>query len=194
MRRAEQLFVHIRDKGAGEIHSMIGAPLVEEPFFDYKRYATSLPSRRLGDENRKNLGKAISGFAKSEGVIIWGVDCRHTKGRRSNVHCFDHRPCCVEICRRRIGSFIRRLIQSFGTSANVLPATAICMPTIAVTISYRIVPVLRNAAQPTRRASDLLIAVDLNQRRRSSAMLYRGRRHDHFRRCQRRARLGHPNG
>jgi len=102
---------------------MIGAPLVEEPFFDYKRYATSLPSRRLGDENRKNLGKAISGFAKSEGVIIWGVDCRHTKGRRSNVHCFDHRPCCVEICRRgigRIGSVIRRLIQSFGTSANRL--------------------------------------------------------------------------
>ena len=176
MRRAEQLFVHIRDQGAGEIHSMIGAPFVEEPFFDYKRSATSLPSPRLGDENRKNPEKAISGFANSEGVIIWGVDCRHTKGRRSNVHCFDHRPCCVEICRRgigRIGSVIRRLIQSFGTSANVLPATAICMPTIAVTISCRIVPVLRNAAQPTRHASDLPIAVDLNQRRRSSAMLYR---------------------
>jgi len=80
MRRAEQLFVHIRDKGAREIHSKIGAPFVEEPFFDYKRSATSLPSRRLGDENCKNLGKAISGFANSEGVIIWALIVAIPKG------------------------------------------------------------------------------------------------------------------
>jgi schlafen family protein len=65
--------------GAGEIHSMIAAPFVEELFLDYKRSATTLPSGRLDDEDRKNLAKAISGFANSEGgIIIWGVDCRRT--------------------------------------------------------------------------------------------------------------------
>jgi hypothetical protein len=63
-----------------KIHSMIGAPIVEEPFFDYKRSATSLPSPRLGDENRKNLEKAISGFANSEGVIIWALIVAIPKG------------------------------------------------------------------------------------------------------------------
>jgi hypothetical protein len=79
MGRAEELFARIRDKGGVEIHSMIAASFVEELFLDYKRSATPLPSRKLADEDRKNLAKAISGFANSEGgVIVWGVDCRQT--------------------------------------------------------------------------------------------------------------------
>jgi predicted HTH transcriptional regulator len=79
MGRAEQLFVRIREKGAAEIHGMIAAQFTEELFLDYKRSSTTLPSARLNDDDRKNLAKAISGFANSEGgVIVWGVDCRQT--------------------------------------------------------------------------------------------------------------------
>jgi hypothetical protein len=58
---------------------MITAPVVEELFLDYKRSSTVLPSRTLHDDDRKNLAKAVGGFGNSEGgVIVWGVDCRHT--------------------------------------------------------------------------------------------------------------------
>jgi hypothetical protein len=77
--RADELFARIRDKGAAEVHLMIAAPVVEELFLDYKRSSTTLPARKLSDDDRKNLSKAISGFANSDGgVIVWGVDCRTT--------------------------------------------------------------------------------------------------------------------
>jgi hypothetical protein len=79
MGRAEELFGRIRAGGAAEVHRMIAAPVVEELFLDYKRASTTLPSAKLSEDDRKNLGKAIAGFANSEGgVIVWGVDCRHT--------------------------------------------------------------------------------------------------------------------
>jgi hypothetical protein len=79
MGRAEELFNRVRDKGAPEILRMISEPVVEELFLDYKRSSTTLPSRTLSDDDKKNLAKAIAGFANSEGgVIVWGVDCRHT--------------------------------------------------------------------------------------------------------------------
>jgi hypothetical protein len=78
MGRAEELFVRIKDGGAAEIDAMINAPVVEE-LFDYKRSSTVLPGVRLSDDDRKNLAKAIAGFANSEGgVVVWGVDRRHT--------------------------------------------------------------------------------------------------------------------
>jgi hypothetical protein len=79
MGRAEELFNRICDGGIAEVLRMISAPVVEELFLDYKQSSTILPSRKLSDEDRKNLAKAIAGFANSEGgVIVWGVDCRHT--------------------------------------------------------------------------------------------------------------------
>jgi hypothetical protein len=79
MGRAEQLFDRIRIGGAAEIAGMIATPVVEELFLDYKQSSTILPARKLSDEDRRNLAKAVSGFGNSEGgVIVWGVDCRST--------------------------------------------------------------------------------------------------------------------
>ena len=79
MGRADELFSRLREQGAVEVYRMISEPVVEELFLDYKQSSTTLPSRKLSDEDKKNLAKAIAGFANSEGgVIVWGVDCRHT--------------------------------------------------------------------------------------------------------------------
>jgi hypothetical protein len=77
MGRAEELFLRIKHGGATEISRMITEEEVEELFLDYKRAATVTPFRKLDVSDRKNLAKAIAGFANSEGgVIVWGVDCR----------------------------------------------------------------------------------------------------------------------
>ena len=78
MGRAEDIFQRVSQGGAAEIERMIGEPVVESLFLDYKRVATN-DFKRLHADDRKNLAKAISGFANSEGgVVIWGVDCRRT--------------------------------------------------------------------------------------------------------------------
>jgi Putative DNA-binding domain len=77
MARAEELFLRIKQGGAAEIERMIQDKVVEELFLDYKRAATSTPFRTLDPSDRKNLAKAIAGFANSEGgIIVWGVDCK----------------------------------------------------------------------------------------------------------------------
>ena len=79
MGRAEELFIRIKETGAGGVHAMIKAHVVEELFLDYKQSSTRLPGVKLSDDDRKNLAKAIAGFGNSEGgVVVWGVDCRHT--------------------------------------------------------------------------------------------------------------------
>jgi hypothetical protein len=79
MGRAEELFNRMKHGGAAEVHAMISAAIVEELFLDYKQSSTVLPANKLSDNDRKNLAKAIAGFGNSEGgVIVWGVDCRHT--------------------------------------------------------------------------------------------------------------------
>lgn len=79
MGRAEELFDRIKQRGAAEVHEMITAQVVEELFLDYKVSSTKLPARRLDDDDKKNLAKAISGFGNSEGgLIVWGVNCRQT--------------------------------------------------------------------------------------------------------------------
>jgi hypothetical protein len=77
MGRAEDIFFSIKRGGANEIRRMISDQVVEELFLDYKRAATVAPFKKLDPSDRKNLAKAIAGFANSEGgVIVWGVDCR----------------------------------------------------------------------------------------------------------------------
>ena len=80
MSRAEELFHRITSGGTAEIERMISSVTVEELFLDYKRSSTNLPSNRIGDDDRRNLARAISGFGNSEGgIIVWGVDCRRTE-------------------------------------------------------------------------------------------------------------------
>ncbi len=77
MGRAEELFGRVKHGGAAEIQQMIQLQEVEELFLDYKRAATLDPFKKLDYSDRKNLSRAVAGFANSEGgVIIWGVDCR----------------------------------------------------------------------------------------------------------------------
>lgn len=78
MTRAEELLKRIRDGGgAQEIILMINQHFTEELFLDYKQSATVAGARGLSDSDRKNFGKAISGFGNSEGgLLVWGVQCQ----------------------------------------------------------------------------------------------------------------------
>ncbi len=47
---------------------------------DFK--AASINAAPMQDGDRKTLAKAISGFANADGgIVVWGVDCRHGKGK-----------------------------------------------------------------------------------------------------------------
>src|ERR1700722_2936155 len=70
MGRAEDLFSRIKIGGHAEIDAMVAAGTVEELFLDYKLAATGPPFNRLDPSDRKNLSKAIAGFANSEGGVI----------------------------------------------------------------------------------------------------------------------------
>jgi Schlafen, AlbA_2 len=77
MGRAEDLFERLSKQGEAAIDVLIEDRQSEELFLDFKRSTDNGTGRRLHDTDRKNLGKAISGFGNSEGgVIVWGVDCR----------------------------------------------------------------------------------------------------------------------
>jgi hypothetical protein len=80
--RAADLFRDLRDRGETAIDDLIDSRQSEELFLDFKRSSNNGVGRRLSDDDRNNLGKAISGFGNSEGgVIIWGVDCRPDQAR-----------------------------------------------------------------------------------------------------------------
>jgi hypothetical protein len=84
MTRATELLARIQAGGSGEIDGMIAARVTEELFLDYKQCATACGARGLHPDDRKNLGKAISGFGNSDGgLIIWGVIC--TLGANGDV-------------------------------------------------------------------------------------------------------------
>jgi hypothetical protein len=81
MGRAEDLFRRLSEQGEQAIEGLIEDRQSEELFLDFKRSADNGSGKRLHDNDRWNLAKAISGFANSEGgVIVWGVDCRDTSG------------------------------------------------------------------------------------------------------------------
>ncbi|HEV2602028.1 MAG TPA: ATP-binding protein [Microvirga sp.] len=77
MSRAAELLRIIQENGSSEINQMISSGFAEELFLDYKQAATQMPSRALDQNDRKNFGKAISGFGNGDGgLIIWGVVCK----------------------------------------------------------------------------------------------------------------------
>jgi hypothetical protein len=74
---AEELFDRIIDGGGKAIDGFIADRQSEELYLDFKRSADNGASHKLHQNDRNNLGKAISGFGNSEGgVIVWGVDCK----------------------------------------------------------------------------------------------------------------------
>jgi hypothetical protein len=82
MTRAYDLFESIRTGGFAAVDQMVKDEVTEELFLDYKRSATTHPSHKLDDQDRKNFSKAISGFGNSDGgIVIWGVDCRSERDR-----------------------------------------------------------------------------------------------------------------
>jgi Putative DNA-binding domain len=76
MGRAEDLFERIRNEGESAIDFFIETQQSEELFLDFKRSADNGAGRKLHDNDRQNLSKAISGFGNSEGgIIVWGIEC-----------------------------------------------------------------------------------------------------------------------
>jgi len=50
----------------------------ESLFLDFKRSSNNGVGKKLSQNDRSNLARAISGFGNSEGgVILWGIDCRN---------------------------------------------------------------------------------------------------------------------
>lgn len=76
MDRAFELYSRIKATGEEAIDDLIETRASEELFLDFKRSADNGANRRLHQNDRNNLAKAISGFGNSSGgVIVWGVDC-----------------------------------------------------------------------------------------------------------------------
>ena len=76
MGRAEDIFNRICEKGEEAIKDFINDRQSEDLFLDFKRSADKGSKKRLHQNDRQNMAKAISGFGNSEGgIIIWGIDC-----------------------------------------------------------------------------------------------------------------------
>ena len=74
MGRAEDLFRRIEDQGLQAIQALIKESKSEESFLDFKRSGDQGKGSQLHDDDRKNLSRALSGFANADGgVLIWGV-------------------------------------------------------------------------------------------------------------------------
>jgi hypothetical protein len=77
MTRAFDLYRDVTQRGISAIDDFILRRESEGLYLDFKRAVTQPGVRGLDDRDANNLGKAISGFANSDGgIIIWGVDCR----------------------------------------------------------------------------------------------------------------------
>lgn len=77
MSRAEDIFEKLVYFGEDAIDEFIINRQTEELFMDFKQAASDGKSMRsLHQNDRRNLGKAISAFGNSEGgVLVWGVEC-----------------------------------------------------------------------------------------------------------------------
>lgn len=79
--RAHEIFQRLENQGADFLQTLVAAQKSEELFLDYKQITTSPEERTLGNTDRKNLRKALSGFANSEGgVILWGCKTKKIDG------------------------------------------------------------------------------------------------------------------
>ncbi len=99
MSRAEDIFEKLIYFGEDALDEFIREHQSEELFMDFKQAnSTGKHGWSLSSDDRRNLGKCISGFGNSEGgVIVWGVECSRdtdvgdvakTKVKVHNVHRF----------------------------------------------------------------------------------------------------------
>jgi predicted HTH transcriptional regulator len=73
MGRAEDLFARLRSGGAAEVEQLIANAQVENLWLDFKQAGNDGKGSKLHESDWKNLAKALSGFANSDGgVILWG--------------------------------------------------------------------------------------------------------------------------
>lgn len=76
MGRAEDLFAELTRDGESAIDRLIDDRQTENLWLDFKRSGNDGEGSKLHESDWKNLAKAISGFANSDGgVVVWGVDC-----------------------------------------------------------------------------------------------------------------------
>lgn len=76
MARAEELFARLVAGGEATLDQLIVDQQAEELFLDFKRSSYDGRSQSLPKDDRKYLGKSISGFSNSAGgVIVWGIEC-----------------------------------------------------------------------------------------------------------------------
>ena len=74
--------MRISSIGEAAIEGLIAERQSEELFVDFKRSSDNGTGARLSDADRGNFAKAISGFGNSEGIVVWGVDCRPNQALR----------------------------------------------------------------------------------------------------------------
>ncbi len=87
MGRAEDLFDELVRDGEAAVDRLIADRAAEELFLDFKRSADDGKGRKLHDNDRANLAKAISGFGNSEGgVLVWGVECKDLPTAKHELH------------------------------------------------------------------------------------------------------------
>lgn len=74
--RAKDLFERIVKNGVTAIEELIEVAASENLFLDFKRSADNGTGTKLHLNDRRNLGKAVSGFGNSSGgIVVWGVEC-----------------------------------------------------------------------------------------------------------------------
>ncbi len=79
MNRAEELASELREQQERALDRMIRERHAEGPWLDFK-------NRGDPPDNEKNLGKAMSAFANTDGgVVIWGIDARSVRGDPADV-------------------------------------------------------------------------------------------------------------
>ncbi|KAF0158013.1 MAG: hypothetical protein FD189_280 [Elusimicrobia bacterium] len=77
MSRAKDIYERIKSTGYNAVKEFVDARESENLFLDFKRSSDRGAGKKLHDNDRNNLSRAISGFSNSEGgVIVWGIDCR----------------------------------------------------------------------------------------------------------------------
>jgi len=75
--RAIEILEKILKDKESAIDDFISDRESESLFLDFKRSADSGSGKKLHQNDRANLARAISGFGNSEGgIVVWGVDCR----------------------------------------------------------------------------------------------------------------------
>ncbi|MFH1780621.1 MAG: hypothetical protein ABH841_01245, partial [Candidatus Nealsonbacteria bacterium] len=66
MSRAKDIYERIKSSGLDAVKAFIDARESENLFLDFKRSSDNGGGKKLHDNDRKNLSRAISGFSNSE--------------------------------------------------------------------------------------------------------------------------------